>query len=73
MGATVVGRPKPVNGARPVSAGPGPGAPLERIAFDWNRIAIRIKRADPLVLDSVDQIHAPAGLPQVIPTDRDLV
>ena len=54
MGATVIGRPKPVNGARSVSAGPGPGAPLERIAFDWNRIAVPIKRADPLVLDSVD-------------------
>ena len=46
---------------------------LERIAFDWNRIAVPVKRADPLDLDSVDQIHAPAGSPQAIPTDRDLV
>ena len=46
---------------------------LERIAFDWSRIAVPIKRADPLDLNSVDQIHAPAGSPQAIPTDRDLV
>ena len=46
---------------------------LERIAFDWNRMAVPIKRADPLDLDSVDQIHAVGGSPQAIPTDRDLV
>ena len=33
----------------------------------------RAGSAHPLVLDSVDQIHATAGSPQAIPTDRDLV
>ena len=46
---------------------------LERIAFDWSRIAVPIKRVNPLDLNSVDQIHAPAGSPLAIPTDRDLV
>ena len=46
---------------------------LERIAFDWSRTAVPIKRMNPLDLNSVDQIHAVGGSPQAIPTDRDLV
>ena len=45
----------------------------ERIAFDCNRIAVAIKRVNPLDLDSVDQIHVVGGSPVVIPTDHDLV
>ena len=51
----------------------GPDIFRERIAFDWNRIAVPIKRVNPLDLDRVDQIHAPAVSPHAIPSDRDLV
>ena len=46
---------------------------LERIALDWTRIAVQINRVNLLDLDSVDQIHAPAGSPLAIPVDRYLV
>ena len=35
--------------------------PQDRIAFDWNRDAARIKRVNLLDLTSTEQIHAPAG------------
>ncbi len=71
-------RPRPAHDRLDGVGGPSPriqrhGHPLERIAFDRNSDAVPIKRADPLDLDSVDQIHAPAGSPQAIPTNRDLV
>ena len=49
---------------------------MSRMIFFGGVIAVPIKRVNPLDLDSVDQIHAPAGPPQAMadhPTDRDLV
>jgi hypothetical protein len=45
----------------------------ERIACDWNRDAATNQSADPLDHHNGYQIHTPAGSPQVIPPDRDLV